>query len=478
MASSLHARVLDSIRRGSLLRRDDRVAVAVSGGSDSVALTFLLHELARASHRGWTVAGLIHVNHGLRGDEAERDESFVRALAARLGHPVEVGRVDVAAEARAARQSLEAAARRLRYRILEDAARRLDATVVATGHTLDDQAETVLLRLLRGAGLRGLAGIRARRGVFIRPLLDCPRRELRRFLAEHAEPHCEDSTNADTAIPRNLLRRDLMPVIERLAPGGVAALGRLAALAEADEAFLEARAIELAADVVLSDRNGVQLNRAALVGLPVPLARRLIRRLLEQGAPGTPPAARHVEAVRDLAGGGRQDGHLDLPGVAVQVRGPEMWLWSRGHAGSREVRPGPGNAKAACWPSRTLDVPGEVEVPEAGVVLRATCSAAAIPASASGETAVLQEGTFTRPLQVRNRLPGDWLRPLGAPGRRKLQDVLVDRKVPRAVRDAVPLVVDGRGHIVWVVGLTIAEECRVRSQAAGMVVLNVVPVRQ
>src|SRR5688572_8287520 len=212
----------------------DRVAIAISGGSDSVALAWILHEAApRAS---WRVVGLVHVNHGLRGDDAAADEAFCRELAARLGWPIDVSHVDVRARAHERRQSIEAAARGARYDCFEGAAARLGATVVATAHTMDDQAETVLLRLLRGAGSRGISGIRERRGRIVRPLLGCRRLELREFLNDRQELFREDASNLDLSIPRNRLRHELMPVIERLAPGGVAALARAAALAADDEA--------------------------------------------------------------------------------------------------------------------------------------------------------------------------------------------------------------------------------------------------
>src|SRR5580765_1803373 len=151
-------RVTRTIARWQLLGRNDRVAIAISGGSDSVALAWLLRELTPEFQTG--LAGLIHVNHGLRGAAADADESFCRELAGRLNLPIEVRHRDVAAFARARGVSLETAAREVRYACLEQSAVALDATVVATGHTEDDQAETVLLRLLRGAGTRGLSGIR------------------------------------------------------------------------------------------------------------------------------------------------------------------------------------------------------------------------------------------------------------------------------------------------------------------------------
>src|SRR5579862_102312 len=185
--SPLLRRVAATIRTHGLIAGGDRVAVAISGGSDSVALLWLLRELAAEPDALFSIVGLIHVNHLLRGSESARDEAFCRALADRLTCPVEVARFDVKSVAAETGRSIEATARDIRYRFFREAAQRLDATRVATGHTLDDQAETVLLRLLRGSGSRGVSGIRPVRSIFVRPLLDCRREDLRRSLAARDE---------------------------------------------------------------------------------------------------------------------------------------------------------------------------------------------------------------------------------------------------------------------------------------------------
>jgi tRNA(Ile)-lysidine synthase len=464
--SSVLSRVAGTIRAHDLVASGDRLAIAVSGGSDSVALLWLLRELAAAPGAQFSIVGLIHVNHLLRGGAAAGDEAYCRALAERLAWPIEVGTFDVAAMARAARRSVEATARDARYRFFLEASRRLDATRVATGHTRDDQAETVLLRLLRGAGSRGAGGIRPQRSIYVRPLLDCSHTDLRRYLAERREPYCEDASNADCSIPRNRIRHELMPLILRLAPGGARALGRFASLSRDDEAFLGQAAIEVAASVVSSIETGVQLKRAPLAALHAAIARRVIRHALEaaHGTTGAFFAARHVEAIRRLALADNSRGHLDLPGLTVEVDHETLTL-------SR-----PAAVRGRDRFERGLTVPGSVDVPEAGIVVIA--SMADIVASAQiengrGNRAALQAAALSLPLVVRSRRAGDRFRPFGAPGRRKLQDVFVDRKVPRGARDRVPVVVDGAGRIVWVVGHGIADECRVTAPGASVVLLKV-----
>ena len=445
MTPALVRRVGRTIRRRALFSRGDRVAVALSGGADSVALLLLLRALA--PRHGFDVVGAIHVNHGLREGEAAGDEVFCRALADRLALPLDSGAVDTRTRAARDHVSIETAARELREAFLTDAAARLGADVVATGHTADDQAETVLLRLLRGAGSRGVSGIRPRRGLFARPLIDCRRADLRAFLAASGEPHCEDSSNASLAFARNRIRRHLLPAIERLAPGGVPALARFASLAAADEAYLTAAAVAAAAPIVLFERGGVQVNRAALSSLAFPIARRVIRLALERAGVRRLSAA-HIEAVRALAASKRSTGRVDVAAASVEARGERLLI-----------------STSAVLPARAGEMTLEVDVRPSldGRVLE----------SGRGDVAVVQAAAIEWPLAVRRRRPGDRFRPLGAPGTRKLKDVLIDRKIPRAERDRLAVVVDAAGHIVWVARVAIAHDCRVTKPAAKVVILTV-----
>jgi tRNA(Ile)-lysidine synthase len=464
---ALSSQVLRTIRAHALIGPQERVAIAVSGGADSVALVWLLQELI-AHGLDATIAGLLHVNHTLRGAESDRDEAFCRQLAARLQLPIETTSVDVAALARAERRSMEAVARDVRYRFFEDAAPRLRATVVATGHTQDDQAETVLLRLLRGAGGRGLSGIRIRRGSIIRPLLECRRADLRRYLQDRGKQFCEDSSNADIAITRNHVRHRLLPVIEEIAPGGTSAIARAASLSQADEACLSALARNAAPNVLLSSGDaGVQMNAAALASEPIAVARRLIRQAIEQVHAGRSATAGHIDAVLSLASAASSVGRsLDLPGVRADRCGDVLLI--------RRAIPNEVAKQGVTRFEVTLPLPGSAEVPEAGFAISAMGGLGQEIERRSGpDVAVVAAAALSLPLAVRNRRPGDRLRPSGAPGHRKLQDILVDRKIPRAERDRVPLVVDAAGRIVWVAGVTIAEECRVTAPSAGVVVLKV-----
>lgn len=459
MLSPLARRVERGIRLRDLWGDADRVAVAVSGGADSVAMLLLLAEIA--PRVGWDLVGLIHVNHGLRGADADEDAAFCRRLALRFKLPIDVTSVDVAGAAASTRRSIEATARTLRYAAFEAAAVKLGATVVATGHTRDDQAETVMLRLLRGATARGVSAIRPKRGMYARPMLVCRRAELRCYLSVLDQEHREDASNVDRTVPRNRLRHELMPVVEQAWPGGVAALARFAELAADDEHWLSALAAVERAKVVRSGANGVELEKDRLMALPAPIARRVVRDALE--AAGGSPTWREIDAVLRLARGAGRSGRFDLHGLRAERAGDVL-----------RVGP-PSPVREAVAFEYHLDVPGEVRIAETGESIRASfVEGPERPTSSAGREAmvVLQASSLALPLTVRTRRPGDRLTPLGAPGGKTLQDLFVDRKVPREARAAVPVVVDAEGRIVWVVGVAMAEGCRVRTPQAGMVILE------
>ena len=436
-----------------------RVLVALSGGPDSVALLHVLQTLERRGHL--VVAGAAHFNHQLRGSEADADELFCRELAASLRLPILVGRGDVRRMAAESGRSLEDAARTARYSFLSGAAASLDAVAVAVGHSLEDQAETFLLRLIRGAGPAGLAGVRPRAGIVIRPLLEVPRADLRAYAAEHGLTFREDSSNADVGIPRNRVRVELLPHLQQFSPAIAATLARQAALARVDDEFLEGAAIEWARSIVLQlEDNGVALDALALAALHPALASRVARTALQAAAPGRFIGFQHVDDLLDLTR--RPDGSaVALPGLVATRKGPQIVL---------------GSAPAAPFAnsfSVPLSIPGEVEA--AGWNVSADCPTGAPlqPLVARGHAVVVAAEPLRHPLTVRSRRPGDRFKPIGMGGRgRKLQDFLVDRKIARADRDALPLVVDRDDRIIWVVGQSVAEDFRVTAPEKGVILLK------
>ena len=464
--SLLSQRVLLSIEREALMPAGARVLVACSGGGDSVALGALLCELAPGA--GWSVAGLLHVNHRLRGAAADEDERFCRDFARDLGVPITVERIDVAARARAERTSLEAAGHRVRYELFERIVREGTADCVATAHTRDDQAETVLLRLIRGAGPGGLGGIRPRIGTVVRPLLDVRRHELRDYLCRRGLSHREDASNRDERVVRNRVRHTLIPLLaEHFSPAITDVLARGAAIARADADWIDRAANAAAKEIVQCTEGGLDVDAARLAAAPVPVARRIVGRVLERVG-GRRVGFDHVERFRRLAeAAGTAPAAADFPGCRVERCGALLRLTQR--------RGRPSSAVVTARFEHSLTVPGVVEIDaEAGLRITAECGERPARLVARGDAVALPAGRITLPLTVRNWRPGDVFRPLGLDGRKKLQDFFVDRKIPRGRRGAIPLVVDAGLGIVWVAGHAVAEEARVIDSDEGMVILRIV----
>ena len=467
----LLSRVLKFVHQLDLIAPGARVLAAVSGGSDSVALVLILQALAAAGEL--TLAGIAHFNHQLRSS-ADDDERFTERLAERLGLPFVADREDVAVRARTQHRSLEDAARTARHDFFERVRTASRADLVALGHTRDDQAETVLLRLTRGAGLRGLGGMHPRNGCIVRPLLSCRRHELRAWLAERSEPFVEDESNQDVSIPRNRVRAELLPLLEsRFNPGIVDVLADQAEISRdtwawvsALESELEARSVRrsTAADGALV----FEIAVAELADTPLALRRALLWRLMSEVAAPRLVAFDHVAAAIRLMEE-RVDTQLDLPGQRVQRIGSAVVLTGRvaGEAGRRAPD---ARSNSFRFP---LSIPGEVVLPEGGWAVSAEVGSNALARNPAAKDVV--QVRFDRcqgSLAVRNRRPGDRFRPVGLEGQKKLQDYFVDRKVDRKVRDNVPLVVDGADRIVWVAGFGIDEAFRVTDRAQEVIILT------
>jgi len=465
----LSDRVRRTILEHAMARTGDRVVVALSGGPDSVALTHLLRELE--AQGDLVVAGLAHFHHQLRGADADEDEAFCRGMSAALGVPIEVGRADVGRIARDSGRSVEDAARELRYRFLAEAADRLEAEAIATGHTLDDQAETFLLRLVRGSASRGLAGILPRAGRIVRPLLEIRRADLRQYARERGLGWREDATNDDVSIPRNRVRHELIPYLERgFNPQIVDVLAREAGLARWDDDRLNAEAIDLASTIVLTTKTGnIEIDAGALRSLDLALSSRVAHHALSRAAGGrfvgTDQVVRILELAAEPVGAA-----ADLPGQrAIRqstgiVLGPPLRRIRGAKAGS---------ANSFRFP---LSIPGEVTLDNQEWTVSAdrleSLDRSGGFGPARGVEVVIAADPAALPLAVRFRQRGDRFRPLGMNRGKKLQDFLVDRKIPREIRDSLPLVVDRDDRIVWVVGESVSEDFRVTEPARGVILLK------
>jgi tRNA(Ile)-lysidine synthase len=322
VTSNLHQRVRKTIERHALCPPGSRLLVAVSGGSDSIALLFLLRDLAENGR--FAVAGLAHLNHALR-TTADRDELFCRELADRLQLPIFVKKEDVKGYARGRNLSVEDAARKIRYDFLEQTAGSFGADQIAVGHTQDDQAETVLLQLLRGAGLTGLSGIRPRRGRVIRPLLDVARSDLRKYLMERGQPWIDDESNEDLGNPRNRIRHRVLPELDCAAGASARpALARAAAVAREDADWLDEVAERRYRALAEPVTGGVAIEATALGVEPAAVRRRVLLKALREAAGGREIGFEHVEAAGAALMGSA--GGSDFPGGRVELRRGKLVL--------------------------------------------------------------------------------------------------------------------------------------------------------
>lgn len=463
-------RIRRTIRDHALIHSGARGVAAVSGGSDSVALLHVLKELAVAGEL--RLAGVAHFNHQLRA-AADEDERFVSRLVDALGLPHFVDRGDVSARARRERRSMEDAARASRHEFFERARVHFDADWIALGHTRDDQAETFLLRLLRGAGSRGLAGMYPRRGRIIRPLIECRRHELRAWLLDRGIAFVDDESNADVSISRNRIRAELVPLLEsRFNPAIVDVLAAEAHLAREAWETVEGAADEIASRIVNGTERVRTIDIAELKDVPLALRRVVLWRAMNEMAGGRAVAFEHVAAALRLL---EPDGPavLHVPGHKLERIGARLVLTGRPpNAVGRWNREHQANLFRY-----SLSVPGEVVLAETGSVVSADTEG--IPrrpdtsaVSGNGALAVVRGDLCRGQLSIRNRRPGDRFRPVGLPGKKTLQDFFVDRKVRRADRDRVPIVVDDSDRIVWVAGYGIDEAFRVTDPAQAVLFLR------
>jgi tRNA(Ile)-lysidine synthase len=458
---TLAQHMLEYIRRKGLLKAGDRLGVAVSGGADSVALLRLLLELR--SELG-IVLSVVHFNHKLRGAEADRDEQFVTELAQR--HKLELFCASGQVAKRAAEEhlSLEAAARQMRYAYFSDLLREGQEDRIATAHTLDDQAETVLLKVSRGAGTRGLAGIypevsiqqaelrnHTKPGSIIRPLLATRRDQLEPYLNELGQIWREDKSNRDLRHARNRVRHGILPRLERnVNPAVRVALAETAEIARAEEEYWRAEVTRTLPG--LQDEPG-GVNLAALLALPLALQRRVVRAVGESLRLHL--EFRHVEEILRLAE--EKSGAAALPGRWRVTRSKTALQFS------------PAEPRVPCRDYEyPLPVPGCAEVPEAGLRLEALL--------VTGEAQVHDAEGFLdagrlKELKVRNWRPGDrfWVAHSKAP--RKIKELLQQRHVSGEERKLWPVVVCGN-DVVWMRGFPASAQFRAGGGASQAVIIR------
>jgi len=436
--------VLHYIRERGLLKAGDRVGVAVSGGADSVALLRVLLELREELGIVLVVA---HFNHQLRGEKSDADEQFVRELARSMGLELLLGAGDVNEHAKRESLSTEAAARDLRYRWLTHMAAMQNLDCVATAHTLDDQAETVLMKFLRGAGTRGLAGIypELHRGGtkkvrFIRPLLETSRTEIEKYLTELHLPWCLDHTNLDTRLTRNRIRHELLPLLERdYNPSLRRALSETAEIARDEEDFWQTT---MGGQGEEPSAQPHELQLDVFDQLHVAPQRRAVKRFLEWN--GLSTDFQHVEALRRCALG-------EVP--RVELDGGWRATASKGKL---TLQP-PGVPAPAAGYQYSLAIPGEILISHT----RTTISARLVDAAAAAQAGLgtlLRASAVGSALTLRNWLPGDRFRPAYSGSAEKLKRLFSEKKIPADQRALWPIALNTDNEIVWVRGFPVAHD--------------------
>ena len=467
-SNTLEKRISGFIREYGLISGGEKVLVAVSGGPDSVCMLNMLNNLKQILDIQLHIA---HLDHGLRGDESGADAAYVGSVAASLGIPAIIEKKDVVDWQKTRKTSLEEAAREVRYRFLESAARQTGAKRVAVGHTRDDQVETTLMHFIRGSGIQGLRGLKAAAPIpygdredgiwVVRPLLEVTRQETAAYCIGHNLNPRRDTSNDQVRFLRNRIRLELIPLLRQYNTDIDSALLRLADLAGEDADFMDEQAALVCNAAVTSEGCLTCLDSGKLRGLPLALQRRVFRIVLEKSYGSLRDIeAAHVDSLVRLmfSNTGRS---VNLPGgiVAANER-------------NRMVVSAPGST-ACPWPvldrDYVLNVPGDTVLPGWRVT-----------ATIMGENFFKDDDIFSasfdlaragRNLTVRGRMAGDRFHPLGMAHSRKLQDFMVDSAIPRSWRASVPIVCSPE-QVVWVVGWRIDDRVKVTTSSQGVLRLD------
>ncbi len=438
-----------TISRYGMIRCGDRVVVAVSGGPDSVCLLDILYELKHDLGIELIVA---HFNHGLRLSEDEYETRFVESLSVSLDLPFETKRADESLCKRG--PSLEERARHARYRFLEEVKERSASHKIAVGHNLNDQAETVLMRLLRGSGPSGLAGIPPYRdNTIIRPLIEVTRTEIESYLNRKGLPSVRDPSNFETHCLRNKIRLELLPQLRTFQPRIVELLGQTADIMRRDNGWLESEAKKwLEGNAKIKDSGEIEIPLSSFRELPETLRDRVIRSVMKIAGGGTlrRVSLSHIEATKRVALGKKPQAEVHLPNKLVARRVYDKLIFTS---------PKESKCQDFCY---FLEGPGTFHLKALGATLslKEMGSVALHRIQTSPWTASLNADHLAYPLMIRNFRPGDKFIPSGMSGHKKLKDFFIDLKIPSEERGRIPILTC-QNVPVWVCGLRIDDRFKV-----------------
>lgn len=448
-------KVRQTIEDYKLLRKKDKILIACSGGPDSTGLLHLLLELRQE----WSFELFLALfNHRLR-PSSEEDEKFVKSMAGHLSLPIFSGSMDVRSYACQKRMNIEEAGRELRYDFLKRTALEVGADKIATGHTMTDQAETFLMRLLRGSGLRGLAGIfPAVEGKIVRPLIQVEREEVRAYLEEKGIEFRVDETNLDCRFLRNRIRLDLIPYVkEHFEPRIILHLSRLASIVREDDRLLETVAREISRQAILKMDDRLSLDYNFLSSLLPGLARRVAREfILQLRGDLRGVSFRDVDSILNIR-----------EGKEYPLRKGMILRREHGRLFLKEKAP----ARVRYEYTWNAQEPLEIKETDLKFIGKKITRGNFLLDFDDQRRVFLDLGKLDFPLWVRNRREGDRYQPIGAPGRKKLREIMRAKRLPLRQREKQPVFLSGE-EIVWVLGFPVSERFKVNEGTGEIFVIE------
>jgi tRNA(Ile)-lysidine synthase len=452
--------VTDTIRRHAMLTGGEKVVVGLSGGPDSVCLLVLLDQL---KERFNLQLHAMYVDHGLRPDETPGEILSCEKICRQLGIPFVVRSTDVRAHAEEHRLNRQEAARQLRYHCFHEIVSKITADTLALAHNADDQAETVLMRLLRGSGPAGLSGIPVKRGNIIRPLIETERSEIELFLEQNNITYIVDSSNMRTDYLRNRIRKTLMPELRRINPEIIRSIQKTTLILQEEERYFEIIVTKTLMKLVSrKSTNRLELFLAPLEMMEHVILRRVLRRALDATESLRGISFIHIEDMMNLIKSGKAGDRIYLPRNIRVIKEYALLVIT--------------SESPPVLTDYEIQPPGEAVLTGTGSVVKARLEENSSDAGDGKSVVLLDAGKMVFPLKIRARKPGDFFYPHGFGKKKKLQDFFVDEKVPRDERASVPVVVSG-SDIVWIAGYRADHRFRITDQTKKFLRLVIVKGR-
>lgn len=444
--STLISHADQTIRTNNLFKKGDTVIVALSGGADSCALLDIMSCLKELSPR--LIAA--HINHNLRGDESDADEEFTRLLASRYNIPFESCKIDVATMARKHGLNLEDAGRRVRYKYLEEIRSKYSAQAIALAHHADDQAETILMRLLRGSGMAGLSGMDFHSGYLIRPLLDVNRHEIEQYMEERGLEFRQDSSNSNMLFLRNRIRHELLPYLRDYNPNICKRLNTTASVLADENKLLESIAMSQLNQAVAQHTNTLTFSVRWLLEQPIAIRRRILRLALERLAGNLDNLSfDHIEAIQHILESPKPNTKLSLPQGVTAVREYDIVKFCNLKSSFQE----------RINPIR-IYTPGIYNLSNDSALNVSLCSDMPDYFNLSEDTAVIDLEKVPFPWDIRSFVPGDRIMPLGMIGTKKVKNLFIDKKIASSKRNLIPIICSGN-TLAWICGVCLSNLAKV-----------------